>query len=209
MTTATKVFPMMLHTEVINYVAEKIGAKSYLEIGVFNRGHNFDRINIDDKIGIDPAIENELNVFPMTSDEFFEQHHRDIARTEFDIIFIDGLHHSEQVHKDIINAWQTLNEWGVIVLHDTNPPTEITTCIPRGSQREWCGDVYKAIYQIDSPEKFTIQEDYGITILRKTEGSELKLNDTEISWAEFESCRELCLNLMSWEEAKKIIYNWK
>jgi hypothetical protein len=196
----TKAFS--LHTEVINYVAAKIGAKVYLEIGVYNPDHNFNRIKVGGKTSVDPNPSSGA-IWQTTSDEYFKA-----SVSNFDLIFIDGLHHADQVKNDISNSWDRLNNGGVIILHDTNPPTEKTTCIPRGSQREWCGDVYKAIYQIDSPEIFTIKEDYGITILRKTKGAELKMSDSTLTWQEFDENRDMLLNLVSWEQATKIIDGW-
>ena len=52
----------------------------------------------------------------MTSDAFFLQN-----KQLFDLIFIDGLHHSHQVLRDINNALRWLSPSGTIVLHDCNP----------------------------------------------------------------------------------------
>ena len=62
----------------------------------------------------------------MTSDEFFEQN-----KEKFDIVFIDGLHHSEQVYKDILNSLNILNEDGTIICHDMNPTEEFRQIVPR------------------------------------------------------------------------------
>src|SRR5687768_10464095 len=94
-----EVFPMMKHTELINYVARKIKAEAYLEIGVYNKEHNFDRINVVYKKGIDPDPAANAD-FEMTSDDYFDL----TNSTRFDLIFIDGLHHADQVRKVIINS---------------------------------------------------------------------------------------------------------
>ena len=49
----------------------------------------------------------------MTSDEYFSK-----FKDKFDIIFIDGLHHYEQVKKDIFNSLEILNSNGIILMHD-------------------------------------------------------------------------------------------
>jgi len=153
----------------------------------------------------------------MTSDDFF-----DIAVTveevrlncgvktlekkvKYDLIFIDGLHHADQTKKDLINSWNHLNEGGVIIVHDTNPHSEKITHVPRDN-REWCGDVYKTICQIDEPEFFTLKDDYGVTVIRK-EG-ELRFKDDVITWGEFDRVRNKILNLKTWNEATKIIDSW-
>ena len=197
-----KVFPMQKHTILINYIAEKIKAKDYLEIGIFNTAHNFDIIKIKDKIGVDPDIEDHADVVAMESDVFF-RHHRN--KQEFDIIFIDGLHHADQVKKDIINSWSCLNDGGCLIVHDTNPHSELITHVPRDN-REWCGDVYKTICQIEQPEIFTLKDDYGVTVIRK-EG-ELRFKDDVITWGEFDRVRNKILNLKTWNEATKIIDSW-
>jgi hypothetical protein len=89
---------------VINYLIEKYKLVNYLEIGVF-KGENIKEIKAAHKDGVDPGSEGyvipEVN-YPMTSDAFFELiKGHDI---KYDIIFIDGLHHADQVEKDIKNA---------------------------------------------------------------------------------------------------------
>ena len=59
----------------------------------------------------------------MTSDEFFDFLRTNEFDRKYDVIFIDGLHKSYQVKKDILNSLQFLNPKGYIVLHDCNPPT--------------------------------------------------------------------------------------
>ena len=50
---------------------------------------------------------------------------------KFDIIFIDGLHHYEQVIVDINNALSVLNDNGHILVHDCLPRTIAHQAIPR------------------------------------------------------------------------------
>ena len=47
----------------------------------------------------------------MTSDEFFKNN-----KDQFDLIFIDGLHHYNQVKKDIINSVEVLKDGGIILM---------------------------------------------------------------------------------------------
>lgn len=209
-----KVFPMMKHTELINYVAKKIEAIAYLEIGVYNPEHNFNRVKVANKISVDPDTSAGA-IYKCTSDEYFNTlnriHFNDkptmATVNEFDIIFIDGLHYSDQVRKDIENAWYCLKDGGAIIIHDTNPPTKQTTCVPRGSQREWCGDVYKTVCQIEIPEIVTLNDDYGVTIIRKQ--GELKFNDDIVTWEEFDLFRKDILNLKNWDEITQIIDSWQ
>ncbi len=197
---------MTTHTELLNSIAKRIGAETYLEIGVFNVDHNFNHIDVASKIGVDPAVQNE-KVFRMTSDDFFKLHKVLSATASFDLIFVDGLHHSDQVKKDIINAWQCLSLNGIMVIHDTNPHSEKITHVPRDNG-EWCGDVYKTISQLKS-HKWTVDFDYGCTILQKTSKDPLLWFDTAVNWQQFDPHRKQLLNLITVAEAEMIIQGFK
>ena len=127
---------MTHHSELINWLLQARGLKSYLEIGTFNKDHNFNKIQALVKTCVDPDPKANAN-YQMTSDEFFAQN-----RNRFDVIFIDGFHTGEQVQKDFDNSLQVLSPNGFIVLHDCNPHKESITHVPRDSG-EWCGDVFK------------------------------------------------------------------
>jgi hypothetical protein len=188
---------MLTHTDLLNLIAETIGAETYLEIGVHNPDHNFNHIKVLWKTGVDPDPAAQAK-FQWTSDEFFKFFPTQKNYFEkYDLIFIDGLHHADQVKKDIDNAWQYLSDGGVIVIHDTNPQTEATTCVPRGEQREWCGDVYKTICALDIPF-FTVDFDYGCTVIRKLSNKNISWREetiTKIHWDYFDLNRHILLNL--------------
>lgn len=104
----------MKRWDLINALIKKFDYKTYLEIGV-NNGDCFKRIDIDYKIGVDPNPQSKATLI-MTSDEFFQK-----PSMLFDIVFIDGLHESSQVNKDIEHALKILSYNGTIVVHDCNP----------------------------------------------------------------------------------------
>lgn len=190
------------HTEFINFIAKKIKAKSYLEVGIFNPDHNFNKIQVADKVGVDPDPAAKAS-WCCSSDEYFKSFSK--FKVRFDLIFCDGLHHADQLKKDLINSWEFLNDGGVIVCHDSNPHSERITHVPRDSG-EWCGNIFVTVSQIIS-YKFTVDCDYGITVLHKN-GEELEFHDDPITWEEFDAFRTEALNLVSVEEAKKIIDSW-
>ena len=103
--------------DLINYLIEKNKFLNYLEIGVFH-GDNIRLIKALHKDGVDPGHEGIVApevTYPMTSDDFFELiKGHDI---KYDIIFIDGLHHKEQVDKDIKNSLNHLVPNGYILLN--------------------------------------------------------------------------------------------
>ena len=130
----------MKRTDIINAFIQKYGYKSYLEVGTQDPTSNFDLINAECKVSVDPFPRGEVT-FIGTSDEYFESISEDV---KYDIIFIDGLHHDDQVLRDIENSLNHLSNTGIIVCHDCLPSNE--------NQQErndhggvWLGDVWKAI----------------------------------------------------------------
>lgn len=208
---------MTTHTELLNYIAAKIGAKSYLEIGT-NNCKNFNAIQVAHKVGVDPDLASPCAIHK-TSDQFFKEIIRVgqfVSETEikqgvqstetFDLIFIDGLHHAEQVHMDIMHSWYCLSEKGVIVIHDCNPSEEKYTHVPRDS-KIWNGDVYRDVCQIES-KKFTIDIDYGCCIIRKRDEIKYDTISPYCNWEMFVESRKELLNLVSLEEGLKLFDEW-
>jgi len=195
---------MKNRTDLINYIATKICAISYCEIGVQNVMNNFAHINVAYKIGVDPMGGGD-GIRMMTSDKFFEQN-----RQHFNIFLIDGLHHEHQVGKDIINAWRCLTVNGVIVVHDCSPATEDITIVPRRT-KVWTGDVYKFVSRIYKEENsktvFTVDMDFGCMVIKKIE-IPLSFTGAKITWKHFSENRKQLLNLVSVEDAIKIIDGW-
>ena len=189
----------MNRTTIINYLIAKSKAKSYLEIGVWN-GHNFDNIVCAKRLGVDPAPETLKNpelCKVMTSDEFFAQN-----TERFDVIFIDGLHHADQVLKDLTNATKCLNQNGYIVCHDMNPLTQRAQEIPYSGQGMWNGDCWKALvefrkqnYQYDVT---VVDVDHGCGIISlKNIISDIEFLEVkeELTYENLEKNRKKWLNL--------------
>lgn len=156
----------MKRTDIINALIQKYGYKSYLEVGTQDPTSNFDLINAECKVSIDPFPRGEVT-FVGTSDEYFESIAEDV---KFDIVFIDGLHHNDQVLKDIENSLNHLSDNGTIVCHDCLPTTELMQARDDHGG-EWTGDVWKAIAElrverIDLDIK-VVDTDYGCGIIRQ------------------------------------------
>jgi hypothetical protein len=192
--------------DIINEFIEKHKFQNYLEIGVFD-GECVNKIKCENKDGVDPGSEKGLGVgvnFNVTSDEFFESH----CTKKYDLIFIDGLHHSDQVDKDLENALTHTVDNGVIVLHDCNPPTLEHTLIPR-VQPQWNGDVYKSILKFRESNTdhkiFTVDTDWGVGVIIKnqnnlTEPSKLDFKRAISEWEYFDTNRKELLNLITIQE---------
>jgi hypothetical protein len=151
-------------TTILNTLVEKYNYQSYLEIGQGQRAKNFNWINCRIKIGVDPV--KRLNAaYPMTSDEFFA-----VNNDTFDLVFIDGLHHADQVERDIINALKVLNDNGTIVVHDCNPLSKEMQIVPR-QQNVWTGDVWKAWVKLRGTrpdlKMYVVDADAGCGIIRR------------------------------------------
>ncbi|QEM05988.1 glycosyltransferase [Mucilaginibacter rubeus] len=122
-------------SQLINLLIQKFSYTSYLEIGTSNPTQNFDLVQCPNKTAVDPEPLRE-DIIGLTSDAFFENLP---AEKKFDLIFIDGLHHADQVTRDIDNAITHLAKNGSIVCHDMLPETEEMQMVPRISAR-WMGD---------------------------------------------------------------------
>lgn len=185
---------MINKTEFINSLIKEKGYQSYLEIGLGD-GINFRNVQCIYKVGVDPlfkdkkpidSIGNLHDIVGKNSDDFFEQWKSD----KFDLIFIDGLHHADQVERDIVNAWSCLNSGGAILIHDIRPYDEKMTLVPR-KQSIWTGDVFKAWYGFVQkyPKIKTefVDEKYGIGLIWKSRAKVESGFVSDISFAEYKA----------------------
>jgi hypothetical protein len=190
----------MLRTEIIQTLINKIGAKKYLEIGM-GPGDNFSQIICDYKVCVDPTPTVPVT-YTLTSDDFFAQN-----KETFDVIFIDGLHWSEQVYRDIINSLNCLSENGYIICHDMSPHSEFIQRYPQPkAESEWTGDCWKAWVKLKSERNDlhmqVVDTDYGCGVI--TKGQQKLITITEdLTWEILDKNRIELLNLVSVEEFKK------
>ena len=193
----------MKRTEIIQGFINKINAQKYLEIGM-GCGTNHRSIRCGYKLSVDPMLQSRNPVtHTMTSDDFFKQN-----KEVFDVIFIDGLHWSEQVYRDVINALDVLSDGGVIVCHDMCPPDEDHQLYPQPvTQANWTGDCWKAWVKLKTERSdlvmAVVDTDYGCGIITRGK-QELIVVDKELTWELLDSNRIELLNLISIEEFKKI-----
>lgn len=189
----------MTRTDIINSLIEKFGYESYLEIGVED-GLNFNAIKCKSKTGVDPDAKIKVDC-EMTSDTFFDIN----SSSQFDCIFIDGLHHANQVCKDILNSIIILNKGGTIIVHDCNPYNREAQVVPR-KQDVWNGDVWKAWVGLRKVmvdvEMFCVDTDHGTGIIRKGKQEKLILKD-EVTYNNLVGNRKEWLNLISVEQFEK------
>lgn len=168
----------MQRYDIINSIIKENGFKRYLEIGVCDPSVCFDKIDCETKDSVDPGVEYAANpvTYPITSDDFFkllESSQLDKEKDyQWDVIFIDGLHISDQVLRDVKNSLKHLNPNGYILLHDCNPPDSFHAredYYINGKQYSWNGTVWKALYYLRATTDLdicTINTDWGIGIVR-------------------------------------------
>lgn len=185
----------MNRIKIINALIKKNNYKSYLEIGV-QAGDCFREIKCAKKVGVDPDPASAATVH-MTSDEYFEKN-----KSKFDIIFIDGLHHSDQVMKDIENSLKSLTKGGIIVMHDCLPGSKRMQEIPLQEQNEWTGDVWRAYLNYRSNpdlEMAVVNCDWGCGIIRKGYQTPILLNQVP-SYEQFQLSKKHWMNIISVDE---------
>lgn len=179
---------MRNHTDLLVFLAKGLKARTYLEIGVNNKVHNFDLVPAKVKIGVDPNPAAKAE-YVTTSDAFF----RDWPRAgQFDLIFIDGLHHADQVQRDFEHALEVLSAGGIIVLHDTNPAKEEHTHVPRDRGGIWCGDVYRFASRLAQwPDLLhvTVDFDNGCTVVWRDPGRKAAALTPPPTWKQFDADR--------------------
>lgn len=163
--------------ELINLALKKTNAKKYLEIGC-DKNKIFRNIECEYKVGIDPA---RGGTHRMYSDEFFNQN-----LETFDVVFIDGLHHYDQVKRDFDNSLKFLNASGIIILHDMMPrsPEEAVVPIPETLPHTWVGDVWRLAFELANRENVVfnlVLIDNGCGIAWKGTQSSKNIN-VDASW---------------------------
>jgi hypothetical protein len=188
--------------DLIQFLINKYDYSTYLEIGC-DKDQSFSKIKISHKVGVDPISGGTIR---KTSDEFFKSN-----KEKFDIIFIDGLHHYEQVIVDINNALSVLNDNGHILVHDCLPRTIAHQAIPR-YRGSWNGDVWKSIVELRTKkylDVFTCEIDFGVGIIQKKVNSnllELKIdNFKNLKFKEYYHRNKEFMNVISYSEALKKI----
>jgi len=156
-----------VHTDMIVQIVKSINCKNYLELGVYD-GSTLEKVStvVPRVIGVDIndfRKNKNIGEFHQTTTQNFLNNFNEIV----DVIFIDADHSFEAVKLDFKTSLKNLNEFGIIILHDTDPISE------KYIAREHCEDSYKIIDWIKTeyPEMdvftFPISE-AGLTIVKRS-----------------------------------------
>jgi hypothetical protein len=203
----------MYRYDIINKIIKENGFKSYLEIGVCNPADCFDKIECENKDSVDPGVEFTDNPvkYPVTSDYFFSLlNNNDLdlhPDYKWDVIFIDGLHISTQVMKDVLNSLQHLSWNGYILLHDCNPPTIDMAREDykiNGVYKPWNGTTWKVMYWVRTHrgdlQSCVVDTDWGIGIIRKGMSLPISFDNPFYEYNQMSSNRVNDLGLISINE---------
>lgn len=192
--------------EIVQNILNLKKYKSYLEIGTF-KNDLFNHIQCNVKVGVDPVSGGNIR---KTSDAFFLENNQ-----KFDLIFIDGLHHYEQVKRDIFNSLKFLNNKGIILLHDCLPRNYYYQAVPR-SQINWNGDTWKAFLEIRNQtiyDTYCCNADEGIGVILKRDNlNPLNMNIESFhnfNFNKFATNYEKYLNLIEYENLIKILKEYE
>lgn len=189
--------------DIINNLIRWNSYKSYLEIG-FWKGDCYRLIECENKECCDPQPITEYGeyicTYKMTSDEMFSQISPD---KKWDIIFIDGLHISDFVMRDIVNSLRHLNPGGKIVVHDSLPATENAAFV--GENNVTCnGTVFKTIASLSEHNInfYTVNTDQGCCVIDYYEGAENAsfFEPLDISFEEYFEKRKILMNIVEIED---------
>ena len=186
----------------VQKVINKKNFNTYLEIGTF-KDELFSKINCKTKVGVDPF---SGGTHRMTSDEFFLQN-----RDKFDCIFIDGLHHYDQVKRDINNSLKFINDQGIVLVHDCLPENIEAQSVPR-TITNWNGDVWKAFAEIRANpnlNSYTCLADHGVGVIFKSSNKKpfnFKIkNFKKLKFLDYYKNHYEMMNIIEYEDLIKII----
>ena len=173
----------------------------YLEIGCFN-DEVFDSVPLlkHQKVGVDPQKGGTLR---LTSDAFFKKN-KDI----FNVIFIDGLHHYDQVRRDIINSINSINSNGIIFIHDMLPESEISSKVPRQKfASNLNGDVFRVIFDLLDNDNLVfkiVNIDFGVGMIMLKNNEKINLGENDVDYDHFIKNKSK-LPIISLTEAFKLL----
>lgn len=156
------------HSDFIIQLIKSVNCKNYLELGIYD-GDTLSRVSpfVNRAIGVDikdiRKNKSSGEFYLSNTDEFFKT-----FNDKMDVIFIDADHNVESVKRDFINSLNILNEFGIIILHDTDP-IEKKLISPF-----YCGDSYKIIDWIRKEfpllNVFTLPiSEAGLTIINRSQ----------------------------------------
>ena len=154
------------HSDLVVQLVKSVNCRTYLELGIYD-GSTLARVGefVPRVIGVDIKdlrINKNIGEFHLLKTKDFFQSFNDTV----DVIFIDADHSFESVKEDFESALKLLNEFGIIILHDTDPISE------KYLDKGYCGDSYRMLDWLEAnhPEMSVITlpiSEAGLTIIKR------------------------------------------
>lgn len=165
----------MHHSDFIAQIASIYKPTNYLELGLYV-GETMNKVlpnvtgtaygvDMVARPSLDELAKKGVKVNYMTTDDFFKTH----PDLKIDMAFIDADHCATSALRDFANCLNSLNDGGVIFMHDTDPQED------RLIHPGYCGDSYKVVSILEQ------RTDINITTFPLTEAGLsmiTKKNDT-------------------------------
>lgn len=159
-----------LHEELIPLLVDRLGVKSYLELGIYQnntlgpvaarcRNLAIHGVDINEPHIRIPGVFYHI----MTTSEFISAYASRYA--PYDFVFIDADHSAESAMADFSGIIRHVSPEGLVLLHDTNPQTVADTA------PGLCGDSWRLnrIFRDLEFECVALPYHPGLTIYRKRE----------------------------------------
>ena len=141
----------------LNEIQKNRQPRVYIEIGVATGKSLALAQGKTRALGVDPvaaeisrlvfhSLQNNPQLYKITSDDFFNSLDlkHEMGCECFDLAFIDGLHHFDQVLRDFINVERLAGPNSVVLIHDCLPVDQRVATRDR-STAFWTGDVWRII----------------------------------------------------------------
>lgn len=142
--------PTVSRHELLRGLHDLLAPRTYLEVGV-NDGASLAlsrtrTVAVDPYFSVVKEVRCDLDLVRATSDDFFARPDAvaHFAGVPVDLAFIDGMHLSDFVLRDVMNAEPLMARTGVMVLDDVMPRNGLEAARNRVTHA-WTGDVYKAV----------------------------------------------------------------
>ncbi len=151
-------------TRRISALAAINNSQRYLEIGI-EKGQTFNSVGILERTGVDLSLARYVapeggmrpgsRLHEQSSDEFFQKS----ASGVYDLIFIDGLHSSEQTFRDFSSSLAFSGPRSIWLIDDVLPSSPLSA-VPNltrwhqlrsaldSDEWQWHGDVYRTVLMI-------------------------------------------------------------
>lgn len=161
-------FTTLNHGHFIKEMCKMTNCQKYLELGVDeNKTFSIVAEAVPYCVGVDMSDrrKNKIGIFHQKSTDDFFKDNKDI----FDVIFIDASHRIENVLRDFKNSLNCLSEFGIILMHDTDPAVKKLY----NKNGDFCGDAADIIDIINNEYKDELNvvtlpfDSAGITIVNR------------------------------------------